>query len=173
MPESETVEKQLQRKKGSFGSVTGVAHSGSVDMDGIFLYAMATSDQFYDATDIAADVVDPGCGKSVLDVPPDELFLPQADDLKIIHIVGFEVMLGAWGRAVQFSLQRLGNFYTHEQSLAHLNHSSLLLFSSLSYWRSNRIKQPHAEKLSGSMCGEIPPLQLEEGWIHPDEVESC
>ena len=29
-------------------------------MDGIFLDAMAASDQFYDATDIAADIVDPG-----------------------------------------------------------------------------------------------------------------
>ena len=76
-------------------------------MDGIFLYAMATSDQFYDATDITADVIDPGRGKSVLDVPADELFLPQVDDLKIIHIVCFEVMLGSRGGAVQFILQRL------------------------------------------------------------------
>ena len=76
-------------------------------MDGIFLYAMATSDQFYDATDIAADVVDPGCGESILDVPADELFLPQADNLKVIHIIRLEVMLGPWGGAVQFSLQGL------------------------------------------------------------------
>ena len=45
-------------------------------MDGILLDAMAASDQFYDTTDIPADVVDPGGGKSVLDVPSDELFLP-------------------------------------------------------------------------------------------------
>ena len=45
-------------------------------MDGILFDAMAASDQFYDATDIAADVVDPRGGKSVLHVPSNELFLP-------------------------------------------------------------------------------------------------
>ena len=45
-------------------------------MDGILLDPMAAGDQFDDTTDIAADVVDPGRGKSVLDVPSNELFLP-------------------------------------------------------------------------------------------------
>lgn len=76
-------------------------------MDGIFLYAMAASDQFYDAADIAADVIDPGRRKSVLDVPADQLFLSQADNLKIIYIIRLEVMLSSWGGAVQFSLQGL------------------------------------------------------------------
>jgi hypothetical protein len=88
-------------------SITGLANSRSVDMDGILLDPMAAGDQFDDTTDIAADVVDPGRGKSVLDVPSNELFLPEVDDLKIIHIVGLEVMLGPWGGAVQFILQRL------------------------------------------------------------------
>ena len=75
-------------------------------MDGIFLYAMAASDQFHNATDIAADIIDGGGGKTVLDVPADELFFAQADYLKIIHIIGLEVMLGSRGGAVQFTLQR-------------------------------------------------------------------
>ena len=46
-------------------------------MDGILLDAMTASDQLYDTTDIAADVIDPGSGKSVLHVPSNELFLPR------------------------------------------------------------------------------------------------
>lgn len=75
-------------------------------MDRILLYAMAASDQFYDAADIAADIIDGGRGKSVLDVPTDEFFFPQADNLKIIRVVGLEVMLGSRGGAIQFALQR-------------------------------------------------------------------
>src|SRR5262245_19514739 len=108
--------------------MAGAANSRSVDMDGILLDTMAAGDQFYDTADITTDVVDPGGGKSVLDIPANELFLPQTDDLKIIHIIRLEVMLGPWGWAVQFILQRLGNFDAHEQSLIHLNHTSLLLF---------------------------------------------
>jgi hypothetical protein len=96
-----------REQKGSFCSIADVANSRSVDMDGILLDPMAAGNQFDDTTDIAADVVDPGRGKSVLDVPSNELFLPEVDDLKIIHIVGLEVMLGPWGGAVQFILQRL------------------------------------------------------------------
>jgi hypothetical protein len=114
-------------KEASF-AVTGVASSRSVNMDGIFLYAMAAGDQFYDAANIAADVIDPGRGESVLDIPADKFFLPQVDDLKIIYIVCLEVMLGPRGGAVQFILQGLRNFDAHEQSLTHLNHASLLLF---------------------------------------------
>jgi hypothetical protein len=127
-------------KEASF-AVTGVASSRSVNMDGIFLYAMAAGDQFYDAANIAADVIDPGRGESVLDIPADKLFLPQVDDLKIIHIVCLEVMLGPRGGAVQFILQGLRNFDAHEQSLTHLNHASLLLF----YRGSQRLNN-HAQK---------------------------
>jgi hypothetical protein len=81
--------------------------SRSVDVDGIFLYAMAASDQFYDAADIAADVIDPGRGESVLDVSADEFLLSQTDNLQIVHIISLEVMLGPWGGAVQFILQGL------------------------------------------------------------------
>jgi hypothetical protein len=73
---SETIARGSCSKR-KFCSITGVANSGSVDMDGILFDAMAASDQFYDATDIAADVVDPGGGKSVLHVPSNELFLPR------------------------------------------------------------------------------------------------
>jgi hypothetical protein len=97
-------------------------------MDVIFRYVMAAIDQFYDATDIAADIVDTGRGKSILHIPSDELFFPHADDLKIVHIISFQIMLSPRGGTVQFILQRLRNLYTHEQSLVHLNHSSLLLW---------------------------------------------
>jgi hypothetical protein len=75
-PEAKRLRKSSCSEKGSFCSITGMANSRSVDMDGILLDAMAASDQFYDTTDIPADVVDPGGGKSVLDVPSNELFLP-------------------------------------------------------------------------------------------------
>jgi hypothetical protein len=91
---------------------------------------MAASDQFYDATDVAADVVDSSRRKSVLEISSDELVLAQADDLKIIHIISFKVVLGSGGRAVQLILQRLRNFYTDKQSLIHFNHGSLLLLYS-------------------------------------------
>src|SRR5262245_28624558 len=96
-----------KKAKRKFLFYNRLAHSRSVDMDGILLDPMAAGDQFDDTTDIAADVVDPGGGKSVLDIPSNELFLPEVDDLKIIHIVGLEVMLGPGGGAVQFILQRL------------------------------------------------------------------
>jgi len=115
------------KKKVSF-AVTGETSSRSVNMDGIFLYPMATGDQFYDAANITADVIDPGRGESVLDIPADKLFLPQVDDLKIIHIVCLEVMLGSRCGAVQFILQGFRNFDAHEQSLTYVNHASLLLF---------------------------------------------
>jgi hypothetical protein len=116
-------------------------------MDGIFLYAMATGDQFYDAANITADVIDPGRGESVLDIPADKLFLPQVDDLKIIHIVCLEVMLGSRCGAVQFILQGFRNFDAHEQSLTHLNHTSLLLFCG----RSQRLNN-HTQKKPIRMC---------------------
>lgn len=75
-----------------------------VDMDGIFLYAMPASDQFYDTTNVAADIVDPDCGKSILHVPSDELFFSHTDDLKVVRIICFEVMLGSRGGTVQFIL---------------------------------------------------------------------
>ena len=73
-------------------------------MDGIFLDAMAASDQFYDATNIAAHVIDPGGGKSILHIPSNELFFPHADDLKIVYIISFEIMLGPRRGTVQFIL---------------------------------------------------------------------
>ena len=73
---SETNAREQLQQKRKFSSITGVANSRSVDMDGILFDAMAASDQFYDATVIAADVVDPSGGKSVLHVPSNELFLP-------------------------------------------------------------------------------------------------
>ena len=56
--------------------MAGTANSRDVDMDGILLDAMTAGDQFYDTADIAADIVDPGRRKSVLDVSSDELFFP-------------------------------------------------------------------------------------------------
>jgi hypothetical protein len=120
-------DKERFKKKRDICSVDNGSNLRGVDVDGIFLYAMAASDQFYDTTNIAANIVDPDRGESILHVPSDELFFTHTDDLKIVRIICFEVMLGSRGRAVQFILQRLGNFYTHEQSLIHLNHSSLLL----------------------------------------------
>jgi hypothetical protein len=134
------------KKKVSF-AVTGETSSRSVNMDGIFLYPMATGDQFYDAANITADVIDPGRGESVLDIPADKLFLPQVDDLKIIHIVCLEVMLGSRCGAVQFILQGFRNFDAHEQSLTYVNHTSLLLFCG----RSQRLNN-HTQKKPIRMC---------------------
>jgi len=83
-------------------------------MDGIFPYTAAARDQFYDATDVAADIVDLGHGESVLYIPSDKPFLAQADDLKIVHVVSFEVMVRPGGGAVQVPLQFRRNFYPHE-----------------------------------------------------------
>jgi hypothetical protein len=89
---------------------------------------VTASDQFYNAADIAAYVVDSSGGKSVLDIPSDKPVLAQTDDLKIIHIVSFEVVLGSGGGAVQLILQRPRDFYTDKQSLIHFNHGSRLPF---------------------------------------------
>jgi len=61
----------------SLYSMVDTANSRGVDMNGILLDAMTAGDQFYDTADIAADIVDPGRGKAVLDVSSNELFLPS------------------------------------------------------------------------------------------------
>ena len=55
-------------------SMARTVNSRGVNMDGILLDAMTAGNQFYDTADIAADIVDPGRRKSVLDVPSNELF---------------------------------------------------------------------------------------------------
>jgi hypothetical protein len=99
--------------------VPGAARSKGIDTDGIFLDSVTARDQPDDAADIAADVVDFVCGKAILDVAADELVVSQVYDLKIIRIIGFEIMLGAWSGTVEPILQLTGDLHTDEQPLAY------------------------------------------------------
>jgi hypothetical protein len=75
-----------------------------IDVDVVFFDAAAARDQFNDAADITADIPDIGSRKSILEIPTDELLIPEADDLKIIVAVPFEVLFRSRSRTVQFVL---------------------------------------------------------------------
>jgi hypothetical protein len=98
-------------------------------MDGTFFYAVTACYQSHDAADVAADIGDIGRRETVLYVSSDELFLSYVDDLQIIGVVSFEIMLGARGGAVQIILQHRRNFYPDKQSLVRITH----LISPLSF----------------------------------------
>src|ERR687891_1202192 len=91
-------------------------------MDGTFFYAVTACYQSHDAADVAADIGDIRRGETVLYVSSDELFLSYVDDLQIIDVVSFKIMLGARGGAVQIILQHRRNFYPDKQSLVRITH---------------------------------------------------
>jgi hypothetical protein len=58
-----------------------------VNTNGALLDSMTARDQPDNAAHVACDVFNIGCGKPVRYVSADELFIAQADDLKIIVVV--------------------------------------------------------------------------------------
>jgi hypothetical protein len=74
-------------------------------MNGIFLDPVTARDQSYNVADVAADVVDIGRGKSILDVSADKRLLSQVDDLNMIRVVCLQIVFGSRGRSTQLISQ--------------------------------------------------------------------
>jgi hypothetical protein len=91
-------------------------------MDGIFLDPVTACNQSYNVTEAAADVVDVRRGESILDVSSDIPLLSEIDDLDMIGVVRFQVVLGPRGGPVQFILQGRRHLYTYEQPFTDHDH---------------------------------------------------